>query len=145
MSSAKSLQVGATVSSIEYAPKETGSVSSTWGGGGRIDLAIALKTIEIIQEENLLKNTERMGEYFMRRLEELTINNSDIAYVRGLGLMIGVEMTSKKKRDYIVKEAFKNGLLMLGCGFKSFRIAPPLIITEKEAEKGLQILEKVLK
>lgn len=146
IAAAKSLQVGATVTSSKYDPNESGAVSSTWGGGHRIDLAVGLKTIEIIRKEKLVKNAERMGKYMMKRLNEIRNNYSvDLIDVRGLGLMIGVEFVDKKKRDYVVQDAFKNGLLLLGCGFKTIRFAPPLIITQKEIDKGLEIFEKSVK
>jgi len=145
MSSAKSLQVGATISSRKYAPKETGAVSSTWGGGHKIDLAIGLKTIQIIRKERLLKNAERMGKYLLKRVEELKEKHQKIVDAHGLGLMIGIEFSDAKVRNYIEKEAFKKGLLLLGCGFKSIRIAPPLIISKKEADIGMEIIEDILK
>jgi len=93
MTSAKSLQVGATVTTSKYDPNEAGAVSSTWGGGHRIDMAVGLKTIEIIEKEKLLKNTQKMGKYMMKRLNEIKKKYSvDLIDVRGLGLMISVEL-----------------------------------------------------
>jgi len=145
MTSGKSLQVGAVISSRKYDPCESGSVSSTWGGGHRIDLAVGLKTIEIIEKEKLLKNAERMGKYFIKRLKEIQQKYSKIIDVRGLGLMMGVELSKQKQMKSVLKEAFKNGLLLLGCGEKTVRIAPPLIITKEEADIGLDIFERVIR
>ena len=146
MTAAKSLQVGAIVSSKEYDPKEPGAVSSTWGGGHRIDLAIALKTIEVIEKEKLLKNAKKMGKYFMDRLKRLKRKYpKKIVDVRGLGLMIGVEFSKKKYQKFVQQRAFKQGLLLLGCGEKTIRIVPPLIITEEEADSGLEIFERIVK
>lgn len=146
MTAGKSLQVGATITSKKYDPHEPGAVSSTWGGGHRLDLAIGLKTIEIIEKEKLMKNAKKMGKYFMKRLKELKEKYPEkILDVRGLGLMIGIEIVNEKLRDKIVKEAFKQGLLLLGCGFRSIRIAPPLIINESEADHGLFILERIMR
>jgi len=146
MTSAKSLQVGAVITSKEYDPKEPGAVSSTWGGGHRIDLAVGLKTIEIIEREKLLENTRKMGNYFMKRLKELQKkHHKKIIDVRGLGLMIGVELSKEKYKKEIEEKAFKQGLLLLGCGEKTVRIVPPLIITREEADIGLEIFEKVIK
>ncbi|MBD3155469.1 MAG: aminotransferase class III-fold pyridoxal phosphate-dependent enzyme [Candidatus Aenigmarchaeota archaeon] len=146
IASAKSLQVGATITSKKYDPDEEGAVSSTWGGGHRIDMAVGLKTIEIIEKENLVENSAKMGKYTMKRLDEIKENYPEhIIDVRGLGLMIGVEFKDKRKRDFVVNECFKNGLLVLGCGFKTIRFAPPLIITPKEIDKGLEIFESAVK
>lgn len=146
MTLAKSLQVGAVISSKEYDPKEPGAVSSTWGGGHRLDLAIALKTIEVIEKEKLLKNTKEMGKYFMDRLKRIQRKYPKVIVgVRGIGLMIGVELSKKRYQKALERRAFKQGLLLLGCGEKTIRIVPPLIITEEEADKGLEIFEKVIK
>ncbi|MDI6826562.1 MAG: aspartate aminotransferase family protein [Candidatus Aenigmarchaeota archaeon] len=146
MTAGKSLQVGAVVSSKKYDPNEPGAVSSTWGGGHRIDLAVGLKTIEIIEKEKLIENANNMGNYIMKRLNELKEKYPEkIVDVRGLGLMIGVEFENEKQRDFVVQEAFKQRLLLLGCGFKTIRIAPPLIIKEDVADHGLYIFEDVVK
>jgi len=146
MTAAKSLQVGATILSKDYDPNEPGAVSSTWGGGHRIDMAVGLKTIEIIEKQKLMDNAKKMGEHFLKRLKELKEKYpKKIVDVDGLGLMLRVEFTDKKQRDFVEIEAFKNGLLLLGCGFKTIRIAPPLIITKQEADQGLDIFERVLK
>ncbi len=145
ITSAKALQVGAVISSKEYDPKESGAVSSTWGGGHRIDLAVGLKTIEIIKHEKLLDNVRKIGNYIMKRLREMKRKNAIITDVRGLGLMVGVEFSKEIYKEIIPKIAFKKGLLLLGCGKKTIRIAPPLIITKEEVDKGLNIFEKIIK
>ena len=146
MTTGKSLQVGAVVSTKKYDPNEPGAVSSTWGGGHRIDLAIGLKTIEIIEKEKLIENANIMGSYIMKRFKELQERYpKKIVDVRGLGLMIGVDFENDKQRDLVVQKAFKNKLLLLGCGFKTLRIAPPLIIKEDEANQGISIIEKIVK
>ncbi len=146
MTAGKSLQVGAVVSSKKYDPNEPGAVSSTWGGGHRIDLAVGLKTIEIIEKEKLIDNANIMGDYFMKRFKEMQERYpKKIIDVRGLGLMIGVEFNDEKQRDFVVQQAFKNKLLLLGCGFKTLRIAPPLNIKEDDANQGLSIIEKIVR
>lgn len=145
ITSAKALQVGAVVSSKEYDPKEPGAVSSTWGGGSRIDLTVGLKTIEIIRHERLLDNAKKIGNHMIKRLREMKSRYPIIHEVRGLGLMIGVEFSKEIFKDLIPKMAFKKGLLVLGCGRKAIRIAPPLIITRDDSDKGLDILEDVIK
>jgi 4-aminobutyrate aminotransferase len=134
------------VSSKKYDPNEPGAVSSTWGGGHRIDLAVGLKTIEIMEKEKLIDNANIMGDYFMKRFKEMQERYPEkIVDVRGLGLMIGVEFNDEKQRDIVVQKAFKNKLLLLGCGFKTLRIAPPLIIKEDDANQGISIIEKIVR
>jgi 4-aminobutyrate aminotransferase len=145
ITSAKALQVGAVVSSKEYDPQEPGAVSSTWGGGSRIDMVVGLRTIEIIKHERLMENATKIGNHMMKRLKEMKTKYPIITDVRGLGLMIGVEFSKEIYKDLIPKMAFKKGLLVLGCGRKAIRIAPPLIITRDDSDKGLDILEDVIK
>lgn len=146
MSCAKALQVGAAVSKEEFSPKEPGAVSSTWGGGSRIDMAVGAKIIETIEKEKLLKNAEKVGKFLKESFGELMERHKNkIEEVRGLGLMIGVEFKKVEERNKIIQRTFKNRLSILGCGEKTIRIAPPLIITEEEAQKGMDIFEKCLR
>jgi 4-aminobutyrate aminotransferase len=139
---AKGLQVGAVVYEKSYEPGEPGVLSSTWGAGNRIDMSVGVKIIEIIESQHLLENAEKMGTKLLNGLSEL-IGRSDIVDVRGLGLMIGVELNQKRIRDKIVTSLFANGLLVLPAGNRSIRIMPPLIIQEDEITKGLSILNDV--
>lgn len=145
ITSAKALQVGATISSEKWAVQEAGAVSSTWGGGARIDLAVGLATINAIQKEKLILNARKMGKYFLRRLKELQEVCSCISDVAGLGLMLRMELKSARHKDILLQEAFRSGLLLLPCGEKTIRLAPPLIIGKREIDLGLNILEKNLK
>ncbi len=145
ISVAKSLQVGATISNSKYATKEIGAVSSTWGGGSRIDMAIALKIIEIIKRENLVKQAKLKGRIISDLLFSMQKRHSIVTDSRGIGLMQAIEFTTSKIRDQVIQKALKKGLALLPCGEKTIRIAPPLIISEKEIYLGLQILEESLR
>ena len=71
------------------------------------------------------------------------ITTSLICDVRGIGLMIGIEFTSRSKRDQMVEDLFKQKLLVLPSGKSSIRIMPPLIIDDKQATQGLDIIDFV--
>lgn len=143
MTVAKGLQVGAVVYERSYDPAEPGVLSSTWGAGNRIDMSVGVKIIEIIESQHLLENAKKMGAILLSGLLEL-VGRSNIIDARGLGLMIGVELSQKSIRDEIVLSLFKNGLLVLPAGNKSIRIMPPLIIREDEINKGLSILNDIV-
>ncbi len=143
--SAKALQVGATICSGKYCITESGSVSSTWGGGHRIDMAVGLKTIKIIKKDRLLQRATKLGNETIKILKDMQNRYPSIVDIRGLGFMIGVEMNTIKNRNKIVQEAFRKKLLLLGCGDKSIRIVPPLNISERDLKKGLEIFESCLK
>jgi 4-aminobutyrate aminotransferase len=136
----------------------------TWGkgahgntfGGNPIACAAALATIELIEAE-YMQNAAEVGEYLIDALEEIKARHSadhrpGIGDVRGLGLMIGVELVKNSRtkepaedlRDHIVDNAFKRGLLLLGCGKSVVRFSPPLSVTRNEVDVALQIFEEAL-
>lgn len=88
----------------------------------------------------------------MKRLLLMKEKYPLIGDVRGKGLLIGIDMVAgegdkspnKEVRDRIIHEAFNHRLLLLGCGPSTIRIVPPLTITKKHLDEGLDILEKVI-
>ncbi len=143
MSAAKALQVGATFYNKRLEPSERSALSSTWGGGSRIDMAIGARTIQVIKRDRLLENATRMGNILKKGLREL-VGKKGVSDARGLGLMIGLEFDTRARREKKIVELFENGLLTLGAGQKSLRIIPPIIITKEQVEKGLEIMIQVL-
>jgi 4-aminobutyrate aminotransferase-like enzyme len=139
---AKGLQVGAVVYDRAFDPREHAVLSSTWGAGSRIDMAIGTKIIETIQADHLLENAKRMGDKLMKGISEL-VGRGDVVDVRGIGLMIGLELDKNSHRNEIVNTLFRKGLLVLPSGNRAIRIMPPLIITEEEITNGLSILNDV--
>jgi 4-aminobutyrate aminotransferase len=128
-----------------------GSHASTFGGNP-ISCQAALATIKLL-EEGLIQNAATQGEYLLHHLRGLQKQFHLIGDVRGKGLMIGVEMVRDKKtkekaieeRNAVIQGCFEKGLLILGCGENVIRFSPPLIITQREADIALTILEEVLK
>ncbi len=143
LSAAKALQVGATAYDRKLEPRDRASLSSTWGGGSRIDMAVGMRTIRVIKRDRLLDNATRMGGILLRGLQEL-VGRRGVVDVRGLGLMIGLEFDTKARRDKKIMELFRGGLLTLGAGQKSLRIIPPLVITKEQVEAGLSIMGRAL-
>ncbi len=143
MSTAKALQIGAAAYNKKYDPGEKSVLSSTWGGGNRIDMAVGARIIDVIKRDNLLDNATKMGNILRKGLEEL-VGKKGVIEVRGLGLMIGLEFDTKIRRDQKLIELFERKLLTLGAGQKSLRIIPPLIITKEQIEEGLEIIHHVL-
>ncbi len=122
-------------------------------GGNPVCCAAALETINVIIEEKLIENARVIGAYILERLKQMRDRYNMIGDVRGKGLMTGIEVvedketkkTSKAKRDKIVQQAFKEGLIILSSGESSMRICPPLVITRTEADIGLELLESCVK
>lgn len=146
---ASGMPLGAMVSQSEVMTWIPGSHASTFGGNP-ISCQAALATIELLQG-GLIQNAASMGDYILGQLRELQKRFPLIGDIRGKGLMIGVELVkdpvTKEKaveeRNRIIQACFEKGLLILGCGENVFRLIPPLIITKKEADTALTILEEV--
>jgi 4-aminobutyrate aminotransferase len=141
MSAAKALQVGMSAYDSRFDPGEPGALSSTWGGGSRIDMAVGAATIEVINRDRLLENALAMGERLLKGIADIASSaKAGITGARGLGLMIGLELDSKVRRDQLLTLAFKKGLLLLPAGQKAMRIIPPLVITAEEVDEGLELM-----
>lgn len=129
---------------------ESGSHANTFGGNP-IACEAALATIELLQG-GLIQNAKKMGDLFFKQLREMQKNHRLMGDVRGMGLMVGVELVKDREtkekaireRDQIIQNCFEKGLLVLGCGENSVRFMPPLTVTGKEVEEGLGIFEAVL-
>ena len=103
------------------------------------------KYLEIIQEECLIENAERMGIHLLMALNDLQFHHPSIlSNARGAGLMCAIDFPSSDIRDKVRKAAYDNGMLILGCGEKSLRFRPTLNISMKEIDEGIGILEKSL-
>jgi len=142
---AKPLRVGATLGKTDLFPQQEYRISSTWGEGNALSSAIGYALIEVIQRENLLDNATRMGNYFLQGLRGLQKKYPFIQDVRGIGLMDGIEIDSRERRDRITRQAFQRGLLLLGCGYKTIRFLPPLDVRQREIDLALAILEEACK
>jgi len=147
---ASGMPLGAIIASAEVMNWEYGSHASTFGGNP-VSCAAAIATIDLL-EKKLLANVEEVGSHVKKRLDSFIGKYECVGDVRGLGLMIGVEIIKDKKtkeaapelRNEIIHHCFKNGLLLLGCGLNTLRICPSLIITKKEADLAIDIIEKAI-
>ncbi|NHI03899.1 Acetylornithine aminotransferase [Candidatus Nitrosotalea sp. TS] len=83
MSTAKALQVGATMYNKKFEPADRSALSSTWGGGSRIDMAVGARTIKVIKRDKLLENATKMGNLLRKGLQEL-VGKKGVTDVRGL-------------------------------------------------------------
>ena len=142
---AKPLRVGATLGKNSLFPQQEYRISSTWGEGNALSSAIGYTIIEVIQQEGLLDHVSRLGDYFLGQLRRLQERFASIVDVRGIGLMIAIEIDSRERRDRIIQNAFQRGLLLLGCGYKAIRFLPPLDVRQREIDMALEILQKACK
>jgi acetylornithine/N-succinyldiaminopimelate aminotransferase len=144
---AKSLGGGVPVGAAIAAKKiqdtlSPGSHASTFGGSPLI-CAAAIATFEAIEKEGLLDNAKKMGGYLKSKLEGLKKDFSFIANVKGIGLMVGVELTIDGTG--IFEECFKKGLLINCTQGNILRIMPPLVVKKGDVDKAIEILREALK
>src|SRR5580692_5857390 len=145
---ASGMPLGICMTRAELMDWVPGSHASTFGGNP-VAIAAALATMDVLEREGIA-NAATMGEAFFSRLHDWPAKHPIVGDVRGRGLMIGVEIVKSQLtrepapalRDRIVSLAFEQGLLLLGCGETSIRLAPPLIINQHEATIGLDIFER---
>jgi 4-aminobutyrate aminotransferase len=148
---ASGMPLGVVISKDSVMDWVPGSHASTFGGNP-VCIAAALATLEVIEQEGLMRNSADVGSHMVSRMRDWTSKHKHVGDVRGRGLMIGVEMVKDKKtkeygpemRDRIVELAFERGILFLGCGPSTLRIAPPLIVTKEEADVAMDVLEECI-
>ena len=120
-------------------------LNSTWGGN-LVDMVRCQKYLEVIKEENLVKNAEVQGKKLLNGLEELAEKYPNkIMNARGRGLMCAFDLPTPEKRDELKNKLYSNDLVILGCGASTIRFRPPLIISSEEVDKALKIIDKSLK
>jgi len=151
---ASGFPLGAVCAKGEVMSRWTPTVHGTTFGGNPISCAAALATIETIRKEGLLKKARESGDYLLSRLRELQAKYEVIGDVRGVGLMIGMELIvpgsdrepNPAAAKKVLNEALSRGMLMYPCGIRSqvIRVAPPLNITREQIDEGLRILDQSL-
>ncbi len=115
--------------------------------------AAAIATLDVIRDEHLCENSEKMGAYMKLRLTELMKIHPSIGDVRGIGLLIGVEIVKNREKkipdpkaaNEICIEAFRRGVYLLNMGSyggRALRVAPPLIINDEQVDTAIEILDK---
>ena len=147
---ASGMPLGATVARAELMTWPPGAHASTFGGNP-VACAAALTTIALL-EEGLIANAARMGAFMMDHMREWPQRIPQVGQVRGLGLMIAIELVrdpdtrepAPELRDRVVQMAFERGLLVLGAGDNSVRLCPPLIITREQCAFAMETLEECL-
>jgi 4-aminobutyrate aminotransferase len=147
---ASGIPFGATIARESVMSWPEGAHGNTYGGNP-IACAAALATLDLVEEE-LLENAAKLGEYTLDALAEIQTRHKSIGQVRGKGLMIGVEFVKDQEsrdpapdlRNTVEELAFQNGLLVMGCGKSTMRIAPALSIDKALIDEGLEKLESAI-
>jgi 4-aminobutyrate aminotransferase len=134
---ASGMPLGAMMARKRFMSWPAGSHGSTCGGNP-VAIAAALATVRLLETE-LLANSTRMGVRFKEQLQKQLAGLPAVEEVRGLGLMIGVELKTPDIAEAVAQGCYERGLLVLGCGEKAVRLSPPLIIDEERVDTATRI------
>jgi 4-aminobutyrate aminotransferase len=146
------LPMGAVVFRASFDYTTPGSHSNTFGGN-LLASAASMATLDVIEKEHLLENARVQGDYLLARLRELARQHPEIGDVRGIGLLTATEFvkdrTTKEPavrfRDRVIEEAYRRGLILLGCGRSSIRYIPALIVRREEIDEAIEVLDAALR
>lgn len=124
---------------------EPSRINSTWGGN-ITDMVRSKRILEIIHEDNLVKNAEVMGEYLLAKIKELCEQFYGLVLSpRGKGLMCAFSCKDTETRSQVIKKTLEAGVMVLPCGTRTIRFRPPVNINKAEIEEGFDALHKALK
>jgi len=144
---ASGMPLCAVIAKADVMDWKPGAHASTFGGNP-VSIAAGLATYDILQRE-AIANCARVGEFIFRETAGWRERHKSVGDIRGKGLMIGIEFVRDQKtkekapsiRDHVIEAAYRKGLLVLGAGENSLRLAPPLIVDEEQADFALRTLD----
>jgi 4-aminobutyrate aminotransferase len=147
---ASGMPLGLCIARADLMSWPPGAHASTFGGNP-VSCAAALATFDLISSR-YMENARRQGARLMAGLNELARRHPLIGEVRGLGLMIGIELVKDRatrqravaEAKKAVSECFRRGLLVLTCGENTLRLCPPLVIEDAQSDAALAILDSAL-
>jgi 4-aminobutyrate aminotransferase len=147
---ASGMPLGATTARESIMDWPPGAHANTFGGNP-VSCAAALATLDLL-EDGLIENAADVGAYLRDGLAALQRRQPSIGDVRGLGLMVAIELVDDTEtkapalglRDDVVRACYRRGMLVLGCGKSTIRLCPALLITREQADEALGILEEAL-
>jgi acetylornithine/N-succinyldiaminopimelate aminotransferase len=136
------MSIGAMMANNEIAGSLVPGKHASTFGGNAIACAAAIAVVEAIEEGNLLENAAQLGQYTKDKLNQLKQRHPIIDHVRGIGLMIGIQLTGPGKE--IVDKCLAKNLRINCTNDTVLRFMPPMIATQDHINKAVSILESVL-
>ncbi len=144
---AKKMQVGGILASKRVDEVEdnvfnvSSRINSTWGGN-LVDMVRSGRILQIIEENNLVDHASKTGQYLQKKIIGLQNEYEEFSNARGKGLFCAIDLPDSETRDNVVKQCIKNKLMILGCGEKTIRFRPPLIVQEEHIDEAIDILSR---
>ena len=138
---ASGLPLGAIIAKADVMDWPPGSHASTFGGNP-VACRAALATLQLLRTEYMHNATER-GAQLAAGLKEL--HSPELSGLRGMGLMLAIDLPSPNRREEVIQACFQRGLLLLGCGERALRFCPALCVNAEQVKVALRILNDLLK
>ena len=136
------LPIGALLAGLQFSDLWEKASHATTFGGNPLVTAAGLATLQTLRKERLIQNARNQSKALRKKLEELRKRHPTIREIRGLGLMLGIQLD--RPGAAVVRAAAKRGLLMNCTQERILRMYPALTITRKEIELGVKILDEAL-
>jgi acetylornithine aminotransferase/acetylornithine/N-succinyldiaminopimelate aminotransferase len=141
---AAGLPLGAILTTEAVSKAFHPGLHGTTFGGGPLACAVALQFLKTLEQEHLLKHVVEVGKYFRERLQQLDAKYPEIQDVRGIGLMLGMELNSADLAKQVVKEMLARKIVINRTHDTTLRFLPPFIIERKHVDQVVQALDSIL-
>ncbi|MBD1367166.1 L-lysine 6-transaminase [Mucilaginibacter sp. ZT4R22] len=123
--------------------KISSRINSTWGGS-LVDMVRSAKIMEIIEEDGLCAKAAETGAYLQNGLQKIADKSGLVTNVRGKGLLTAFDFPDAATRAAFIDKGLENNIMYLGCGDRTIRFRPALIIEKEHIDEGLYNIEKIL-
>jgi acetylornithine aminotransferase/acetylornithine/N-succinyldiaminopimelate aminotransferase len=138
------LPLGALLASEKVSQCIHPGMHGTTFGGGPLACAVALQLLTILEKQKLLRHIQSTGDYLLTQLKDLHHKHDGVKEVRGLGLMIGMEMETADLAKVVVKQMLERGVILNRTDETVVRFLPPYLITQKHVDAAVRQLDQVL-
>jgi acetylornithine aminotransferase/acetylornithine/N-succinyldiaminopimelate aminotransferase len=145
---AKPLAAGLPLGAIMVTEDVAGAIHpgmhGTTFGGGPLACAVALEVLKVVEDEKILAHVKEVGGYFLDLLQQLDARHGCVVDVRGMGLMVGLELDSAELAKAAQKAMLEQKIIINRTHEKVLRFLPPFVVTKKQVETVVQALDQVL-
>ena len=138
------IPLGALLCTEEAAQAIHAGMHGTTFGGGPLACAVALAVMDAIEREHLLDHVTEVGTYFRKKLEQLATRHAAIVDVRGLGLMLAIELDSADLAKTVLSEMMERHILINRTSETVLRFLPPYILQREHVDHGIAALDQIL-
>ncbi|MDW5267529.1 MULTISPECIES: aspartate aminotransferase family protein [Acidobacteriaceae] len=142
---ANGIPMGAMLCTDEAALGFTPGQHGTTFGGGPLACAVAIAVLDTMQRENILKHIQDTGDFFKSKLQELATHHDCIIDVRGMGLMLGIELNSAELAKQVAAQMMERRIIINRTSETVLRFLPPFILERKHVEIAVNALDEILK